>query len=102
MDSFESTKVLAWLCAGVLSTVRSQCSTEGLAFSGHWSVKTVLLTFGYNVCFCFCGRMSFELNCFSILIDSTQTAFVMTLKRVLLQFAETLMEMKLDLNHHNL
>ena len=46
--------------------------------------------------------MFFEYNVFCILIDSTQTAFVMTLKRVLLQFAETLMEMKLDLNHHNL
>ena len=27
-------------------------------------MKTVLLTFGYNVCFCFCGRMFFELNLF--------------------------------------
>ena len=39
-----------------------------------------------------------------VLVNSTQTAFVMTLlqKRVLLRFAETLMEMKLDLYHHNL
>ena len=54
--------------------------------------------------FCFCGRTFSGFYVCKSLVNSTQTAFVMTLlqKRVLLQFAETLMEMKLDLYHHNL
>ena len=78
LDSSGIGKHISWLCTGALSTVRSLCSTEGPASGGHRSVKTVLLTSGYDACFRFCGRTSFVLTWLSLVIDSTTTAFVMT------------------------